>query len=62
MKRISKRDAERIRSHIIKAWSIFSHAEIESDDGEISMDGEQMDSVNEEFKRLQYFVDNTNWD
>ena len=60
MKRIPKRDAERVLSYIEKAVSVLQKAE--EQDCEYSMCGEQIDAIYQSFKTLEYLLGNCNWD
>ena len=62
MKHISKRDAERILTHIRKATAIFEAAEAASDDGQISMNGELVERIHLACGGLEFYTNNTNWE
>lgn len=62
MKHISKRDAERILAHLIKARAIFEAAEAESDDGQISMNGDLVERIHLACGGVEYYTNNTNWE
>lgn len=61
MKKINKKEAERILAHIKKAKEIFQKAEEESDDGSIGMLDELFVNIAEAAGDLEYYINNTHW-